>query len=129
VWINAVVDLNYEQQNGARLPTLIMSTDDFEDLTVIAVKSALIRPKVDTNALINGAGAASSIDQSSLVMAPSGTLLKVKGPNLMHLVFNVETGVQSSNPNSVQCIWTKEWEVVIEQDDKPLVLFQRKPYT
>jgi hypothetical protein len=40
-----VLDFHLEQQNGRHLPTLV-SCDGFENLTVMAVQQAVIRPKV-----------------------------------------------------------------------------------
>lgn len=119
----AVIDLNLEQQDGSRLPTL-MHSGDFEDLTVVSVQTATIRPRSGIASLKNGAGGAGSIDRGSLMITPTAILLKVKGPNLATLAFDVVTGQQVSNPDSAKCLWTTEWQVVAREGDKDLTIFE-----
>jgi len=122
--VETAVDLNLEQQDQSRLPTL-MEPDAFQDLTVIAVKAAVIRPKPGLLSIKNGAGAG-SIDRADLVMLPTGTLIKVRGPSISTLAFDVVTGHQASDPNSAQCLWTTEWQILIREGEKELVIFERK---
>jgi hypothetical protein len=123
---DAVIDLNLEQQRGEpRLPTL-MDADAFEGQTVIAVETAFIRPKLGVSNLVNGAGGAGSIGNGALVLTPAGNFLRVKGPRLATLVFDVDSGKQGTSPDSAKCLWADEWQIVIEEDDKDLVLFERK---
>jgi hypothetical protein len=119
----AVVDLNLQQQNGRHLPTLV-ECDDFQNLTVVAVEAAVIRPKPGLINLKNGA-AGGSIDRAALVVLPTQTLLKVRGPNLGTLAFDISTGQQVDSPDSAQCLWASEWQIIIRENEKDHVLFER----
>jgi hypothetical protein len=120
----AVVDLNLEQQNGRHLPTLV-NCDDFANLTVVAVETAVIRPKPGLAHLKNGA-AGGTIDRAALVISPTQTFLKVRGPNMGIIAFDMVSGHQCNSPDSPQCLWASEWQIVITENDKDHVLFERK---
>ncbi|MDA9525422.1 hypothetical protein XI06_35205 [Bradyrhizobium sp. CCBAU 11434] len=121
-----VVDLNLEQQNNTRAPTL-MAADDFHGTSVVFVPEAIIRPTGGLSNLTNGSGGTSTIDRGALILLPSSSLLKVKGPQMQTFVFDVDSGQQSTNPDSAKCIWSDKWEVVIRQGDREEIIFTRKP--
>jgi hypothetical protein len=123
--VETAVDLNLVQQDQSRLPTLT-EPDTFKDLTVIAVKAAVIRPKPGLLSIKNGAGGAGSIGRAALVILPTGTLIIVRGPSISTLAFDVVTGHQASKPDSAQCLWTTEWQILIKEGEKELVIFERK---
>ncbi len=119
-----VVDLNLEQENQMRVPTL-MSCDDFIDLTVVAVQTAFIRPKPELSAIRNGSGGGGPIGRAALMMLPTQTLLKVRGPNGSSLCFDISNGAQVGNPDSAKCLWSADWQIVVRENDEDLVLFER----
>jgi hypothetical protein len=119
-----VVDFHMEQQNGRHLPTLV-SCDDFENLTVMAVQRAVIQPKPGLEHLKNGAGDG-TVDRAALILAPTQTLVRVRGPNLSMLSFDVVTGQQVNSPDIAKCLWAAEWQIVIVEGDKTRVLFEPK---
>jgi hypothetical protein len=123
---DALIDLNLEQQNTNRRTPTLMNCDDFQNLTVIAVKAAIIRPKVGISNLTNGAGGAGSAGSGALVLTPTSNVLRVKGPNLMTLAFDVVSGHQTALPDSAKCLWADEWQVVVKEADDELVIFERK---
>lgn len=119
-----VLDFHLEQQTGRHLPTLV-SCDGFENLTVMAVQQAVIRPKPGLAHLKNGA-AGGSVDRAALIIMPGQTLVRVRGPNLATLAFGVATGQQANNPDTAKCLWAAEWQIIITENDKDHVLFERK---
>jgi hypothetical protein len=119
-----VVDFHMEQQNGRHLPTLV-SKEGFENITVIAVQQAVIRPKPGLAHLKNGSGGA-SVDRAALIMMPGQTLVRVRGHALSTLSFDVATGQQVNNPDTAKCLWAAEWQIIITENDKDQVLFEKK---
>lgn len=124
--VETALDLNLELKDGKRSPSLV-EPNDFEDLTVVGVASAIIRPKAGIENILNGAGGAGTVPRGALVMAPTGRLLRVKGPNVGTLYFDISSGLQVTDPDSAQCIWAIKWEVLARSDDKELIMFERKP--
>ena len=122
----AVIDLNFEHQNKRRLPTLV-GLDGFTNFVVIAVEKAIIRPAPGL-ANINY-GASSDIDRAALVIGPTQTFLKVRGANMGYSAFDVTTGLQAQAPESSQCLWAAGWQIIITENDKDQVLFERKAST
>jgi hypothetical protein len=119
-----VVDFHMEQQTGRHLPTLV-SKEGFENITVIAVQQAVIRPKPGLAHLKNGSGGA-SVDRAALIVMPGQTLVRVRGHALSTLSFDVATGQQVNNPDTAKCLWAAEWQIVITENDKDQVLFEKK---
>lgn len=121
-----VVDLNLEQQNNTRAPTL-MAPDDFHGTSVVFVPDGIIRPTGGLSNLTNGSGGASIIDRGALILLPSSNLLKVKGPQMQTFVFDVDSGQQSTSPDSAKSIWSYRWEIVIRRGDREEIIFTRNP--
>ena len=61
----------------------------------------------------------------ALVILPTQPLLKVSGPNLGTFAFDISTGQQANSPDSAQCLWASEWQIIIRENDKDHVLFER----
>jgi hypothetical protein len=120
----AAIDLDAEQANGARVPSLV-SYGEFEGLTVLGVREAFVRPTPGLPNAIIGSSGAGSPSTGALVMSTSETLFRVKGPSLHTLVFNAETGVQSTAPDSAELVWWSKWQVCIRDADVVTVLFER----
>jgi hypothetical protein len=36
------------------------------------------------------------------------------------------TGQQVNNPDTAKCLWAAEWQIVITENDKDQVLFEKK---
>jgi hypothetical protein len=53
------------------------------------------------------------------------TLVRVKGHALSILSFDVATGQQVNNPDTAKCLWAAEWQIVITENDKDQVLFEK----
>jgi hypothetical protein len=54
------------------------------------------------------------------------TLVRVRGHALSTLSFDVATGQQVNNPDTAKCLWAAEWQIVITENDKDQVLFEKK---
>jgi len=117
----AVIDLNMEQQNGRRLPSMTQS-EGFETIALVAVPTAIMRPKPGLQTLKSSSS--QSLERSALVMLSDKTLLRVRANNMNILVFNIATGVQTTIPQAAQCLWTTEWQIVIVENDKEQILFE-----
>lgn len=122
----AAIDLNLEQDDQSRMPTLV-DPDHFQGVNVIAVESALIRPTPGISHIKNGSGAFTTISRGALVLSPAGKLLRVKGPNMATLEFNVETGMQANGQDSTRCIWSYAWQILVVDNQKETILFDRQP--
>jgi hypothetical protein len=120
----AVIDLNYEHQNKRRLPTLVGS-EGFENLTVIGVENAVIRPAPGLTKIKYGA--VTDIDRAALIIAPTHVLLRVRGTNMGYSVFNVTKGQEVQAPEYSQCLAAAEWQIVVSVNDEEMMLFERKP--
>jgi hypothetical protein len=120
----AMLDLDLEQQDGSRQPSLV-DVDDLDVLVVVSVPTAIIRPKPGIANIISGAAGAASIRMGSLIMTPTDVLVRVRGPNLNTLIYSVVTGNQVSGPDSAQSLWSTEWQVLLKDGDKETVIFER----
>jgi hypothetical protein len=120
----AMIDLNLEQQDGRRQPSLV-DVDDLDTLVVVSVPAAIIRPKLGIANIISGAAGAGSIGMGSLIITPTDVLVRVRGPNLHTLTYSITSGNQISSPHSANSIWSTEWQVIIKKSDNETVLFER----